>query len=50
MAIILTDKGELYSWGENICGQLGHGDFDDRSAPTKLNSLGDKKVTDVFLG
>ena len=23
---IVTDAGELYTWGENGCGQLGHGD------------------------
>ena len=50
LAMILTKNGDLYSWGENQFGQLGQGDFKKRKAPIKINSLGSKQVTDVFLG
>ena len=48
--VILTNRGDVYTWGENEYGQLGHGDFNPRRAPEKVESLGQKKVTDVFLG
>ena len=38
-AVILTQTGELYTWGENSSGQLGHGDMMARAAPTKLQGL-----------
>ena len=36
--------------GENEYGQLGHKDFNPRRAPEKVESLGQKRVTEVFLG
>ena len=35
----MTEAGQLYSWGENNFGQLGHGDNFDRSAPKSLETL-----------
>ena len=32
----LTKKGELYTWGLNYSGQLGHGDKMSRDIPTKV--------------
>ena len=35
----LTKAGDLYTWGRNCCGQLGHGDMESRVIPTKVMSL-----------
>jgi alpha-tubulin suppressor-like RCC1 family protein len=35
----LTKKGEVYTWGKNRYGQLGHGDKISRHIPTKVESL-----------
>ena len=36
---ILTQKGEVYSWGLNIKGQLGLGMYENVSYPTLVYSL-----------
>ena len=36
---MLTSKGEVYSWGLNIKGQLGLGCFDNVTTPTLVYSL-----------
>lgn len=36
---ILKARGEVYSWGSNFKGQLGHGDFENRFTPTFVSSL-----------
>jgi E3 ubiquitin-protein ligase HERC4 len=35
----LTKNGQVVSWGNNICGELGHGDKKKRSVPTKIAGL-----------
>ena len=35
----ITESGDLYTWGENRAGQLGHGDTDDRHSPTRVQGL-----------
>jgi alpha-tubulin suppressor-like RCC1 family protein len=35
--IALSDSRILYSWGENTKGQLGTGDFQNLSGPTKMD-------------
>ena len=35
----LTTDGEVFSWGLNVCGNLGLGDYDNRSEPTKVECL-----------
>ena len=30
---IFLENGEVYSWGYNFWGQLGHGDNEDRKTP-----------------
>lgn len=40
----------LYTWGPNVFGQLGHGDFDSRALPSKINNLKRKNITSVKLG
>lgn len=32
-ALLATSDGQIYSWGTNDSGQLGHGDFKARSNP-----------------
>ena len=34
---ILNTSDGLYAFGENDCGQLGLGDYEDRTSPTKLH-------------
>ena len=35
----MTDKGEVFSWGQGKLGALGHGDFTDKIIPEKINAL-----------
>jgi len=34
----INSDGELYSWGENNAGQLGHGNLVDQDTPTRVGS------------
>lgn len=45
----ITDKGELYSWGNNRYGQLGLGDRVNRTSPRKVEGL-PSGVKDVANG
>ncbi len=40
-SLAVTSGGELYSWGNNGFGQLGHGDNTHRSSPTRVGSRSD---------
>ncbi len=44
----VTDDGTLYTWGNNDCGQLGLGNYNSTSRPTKVK-LNDYAV-DVWCG
>lgn len=35
-AVVVTSAGHVYSWGYSGLGQLGHGDTDDRTTPTRV--------------
>jgi alpha-tubulin suppressor-like RCC1 family protein len=35
----LTKNDQVFSWGGNDCGQLGHGDREERRVPTKVAGL-----------
>jgi len=48
--LALTDSGEVYSWGFNKDGQLGHNDNFHRSQPAKLSTLENKTVKDIAAG
>lgn len=37
--LALTSRLEIYSWGQNDCGQLGHGDTEARATPSKIKTL-----------
>ncbi|PIN00158.1 putative protein, contains RCC1 domain [Handroanthus impetiginosus] len=47
---VLTSKAEVYTWGNGVNGQLGHGDNDDRNTPTLVNFLKDKQVKSIACG
>jgi alpha-tubulin suppressor-like RCC1 family protein len=38
-SIALSSSGNVYTWGWNGCGQLGHGDLQSRSKPTRIAGL-----------
>lgn len=45
------ESGELFSWGANLCGQLGHGDLNIQVFPKKVSGLDSKVIagdTSVF--
>ena len=44
------EEGDLYSWGANLCFQLGHGDWNPRHQPEKAALPGKVRVasTSVF--
>ena len=44
-----SEAHEAFSWGWNGCGQLGHGDFTDRSEPTRVEALG-SRVSSIACG
>lgn len=48
--LAISGEGDIYSWGLNKFGQLGHGDTNDRQYPTKIQSLSDYKVIQVSSG
>ena len=35
----------MYTWGDGIKGQLGHGDMDSRSKPELVKTLAGKSIT-----
>lgn len=45
----VTAGGQLYTWGENGAGQLGHGDLDDRLVPTVVEGFGASKGGEVVM-
>ncbi|KAJ8485194.1 hypothetical protein OPV22_017679 [Ensete ventricosum] len=49
-ATVLTSRTEVYTWGKGANGRLGHGDNDDRNAPTLVEALKDKQVKSVVCG
>ncbi|KAG8066800.1 hypothetical protein GUJ93_ZPchr0004g39520 [Zizania palustris] len=47
---VLTQNGEVYTWGKGANGRLGHGDIADRKAPTLVEALRDRSVKRVACG
>ena len=45
---IFLENGEIYSWGFNRFGQLGHGDSENRNTPTLISFFKGMNVMDVF--
>ena len=46
----LTKKGEVFTWGSNYYGQLGHGDRNVRPIPTKVESLDGFLIIQISCG
>ncbi|XP_014229715.1 RCC1 and BTB domain-containing protein 1-like isoform X2 [Trichogramma pretiosum] len=50
-SVAITDEGEVYSWGQNNCGQVSSGISSNQAAPRKVNSaLSGKVVVSVACG
>lgn len=49
-SLLLTVDMEVYSWGSNQYGQLGHGDRNARAAPTRLDALSNRSVHKLAIG
>ncbi|XP_062227207.1 PH, RCC1 and FYVE domains-containing protein 1-like isoform X2 [Phragmites australis] len=47
---ILTNAGEVYTWGKGANGRLGHGDIADRKVPTLVEALRDRSVKRIACG
>ncbi|KAJ1273568.1 hypothetical protein BS78_06G291700 [Paspalum vaginatum] len=47
---VLTNAGEVYTWGKGANGRLGHGDIADRKVPTLVEALRDRSVKRVACG
>ncbi|KAI6203589.1 Protein kinase domain-containing protein [Aphelenchoides besseyi] len=48
--VILTSDAQVYTWGENKNGQLGHGDRKSRISPTIVDALQGRNVQRVAVG
>ncbi|KAL7079544.1 hypothetical protein ACQ4LE_001766, partial [Meloidogyne hapla] len=48
--LILTIQGQVFSWGDNSFGQLGHGDKRKRQFPTLIELLENKDVYKIAAG
>lgn len=47
---VLTSRNEVYTWGKGANGRLGHGDIEDRKAPTLVETLKDRHVKYIACG
>ncbi|XP_052142910.1 PH, RCC1 and FYVE domains-containing protein 1-like isoform X2 [Oryza glaberrima] len=47
---VLTMNGKVFTWGKGTEGQLGLGDYVDRSYPTLVEALEDKQVHSIACG
>ena len=48
--VALSSNGEVFTWGNNGIGQLGHGDEKLRYVPTKVESLSGQRIVKVACG
>jgi alpha-tubulin suppressor-like RCC1 family protein len=46
----LTKKGVVFTWGDNQFGQLGHGDNNQRIAPTEVAGLDGLFIISISCG
>uniref|UniRef100_A0ACD5Y9T9 Uncharacterized protein n=1 Tax=Avena sativa TaxID=4498 RepID=A0ACD5Y9T9_AVESA len=47
---VLTNTGEVYTWGKGANGRLGHGDIADRKVPTLVEAFRDRSVKRIACG
>lgn len=45
--VVLTNEGEVFSWGLGYGGKLGQGHLRDRSTPLRVAALKDMKITTI---
>ena len=48
--MVIAEDGRVFTWGRNETGQLGHGDTNDRAAPTEVKTLQGIKVVGGSCG
>jgi alpha-tubulin suppressor-like RCC1 family protein len=48
--LAITQGGDVYTWGDNWCGQLGTGDMDSRVAPTRVVGVTGAVQADIHHG
>ncbi len=49
-SLALTNGGEVYAWGLNLCGQIGNGSYSQALVPIKLNHFNNEKVIQISCG
>ncbi|XP_055683095.1 RCC1 domain-containing protein 1 [Lutzomyia longipalpis] len=49
-AVLLTKNGDVFSWGNGLRGQLGHGDLENRTEPELIEALAGIKIIDISAG
>ena len=49
-SLVLTESGEVYSFGDGLQGQLGHGDTDNQTLPKLIEAMQDKEVAQISAG
>lgn len=49
-SLALTGDGDVYSFGDNFAGKLGHNDFAARNVPEKIMALDEENVTAISAG
>ena len=50
-AVVLTERGSVYTWGRNRDGQLGIGDVRDRNLPVLVSSdIANDRIVDIAAG
>ena len=49
-SLVLTESGEVYSFGYGYYGQLGHGDKEKQTLPTLIEAMRGKRVVQVSAG
>lgn len=47
---IISDKGEILSWGHGGHGQLGHSSLHSRKVPEPVEALANERVTFIACG
>ena len=47
---VLFDNGEVWSWGQNAYGVLGHGHTQPVTYPQKIEALNGVKIVDISIG
>jgi len=46
----VSSDGRLFSWGDGLCGKLGHASSDNCTEPRQVSSLADQSVLHVSCG